>query len=221
MTSDLINIEAGPDKVQFSVSGPLIKSASSYFRGALEENFSEGRDGVVRLPDISAEVIGYFLGWLYCQPPFNKIESWKIKGDILAHLYVFGDRFGVPTLKTDVIHQLRRDFTGWLLSDFNWSQGGVSRARNGLPDQTITLLWQNLPEQDPARKLVRDSIVHFLDDFKYTLSTELNKLSALPPDLLAQLVIWLSNPANRNIGRLNQGMNACEYLGHEPCKYSL
>ena len=195
---------------------------SSYFKGALDENFSEGRDGVVRLPDVSSEVVSHFLGWVYHQPPFQNVkESWKIKGDILAQLYVFGDRFGVPAMKIDVIHQLKRDFTGWLLSDSSWHPGTLRRARNGLPDQTITFLWQNLPEQDPARKLVNDSILLFLDDFKYTLSTELPKLSALPSDLLAQLVVWLSNPANRNIGRLNQSMSACEYLGHAPCKYSL
>ena len=216
LRSEIIEIEVGPDKTEFGVHSSVLQSTCSYFQGALNENFIEGKNGKVPLPDESVDTVGNFVGWMYGCPPVDKnTKQWTLDTDALAELYVFGDRFGVPSMKIDVLHQMKSRFAHWAASD----QCKAGLADGDLPEKTIAFLWENVPEKDPARKLIRDSLVYYLRTFKINLSVGLSKLSALPSELLASVAICSHNSDQSKKPRLPGYLqNECCYLEHAPCR---
>lgn len=128
---------------------------SDYFRKALSGTWKEAEDGVVKLVDVEPAVFNLFLEWLYTQQvpndcsEYNRIANaglrfsfsntgdlWKIK------LYVFVDRFAVPTLRTALNRQIVNDPDA--VSRITWDH------------TTITYAFDNLPSTDPLLDLFVD-----------------------------------------------------------------
>lgn len=128
---------------------------SDYFRKALSGTWKEAEDGVVKLADVEPAVFNLFLEWLYTQQipdscsEYNRIakarlmfsfsntgDIWKIK------LYVFADRFAVPTLRTAMNRQIVND------PDAN--------ARTYWDCVPIIYAFDNLPPTDPILDLFVD-----------------------------------------------------------------
>jgi hypothetical protein len=100
----------------------LLVHYSKFFRAALTGNFSEARNKTVKLEEDDPEVFELFVHWLYYQRFPDKslgddetiLKIWIEPNRETAYthfyiyLYLFGDKYDVPSLRSDTINELVR-----------------------------------------------------------------------------------------------------------------
>ena len=94
--------------MDFTVHKGIICQASKFFEAALNGPFSEAVTGTVELPEESPTNFERVYTWLYTK------ETKSIKGEAdvncdnsqLVDLYVFGDKFSMPTLCNGIIDRI-------------------------------------------------------------------------------------------------------------------
>jgi hypothetical protein len=112
-------IVVGPKKARFTVHEELLTYHSPYFRAALTGGFKEAEDKAVTLSEERVPIVEFFVHWLYyqCLPnaddPIDLYDAWndgEADGELmtsnLIELYVFGDKFDVPGLKSQAMTDL-------------------------------------------------------------------------------------------------------------------
>jgi hypothetical protein len=64
---EIIYIKVGKEKQDFGIHKELISHYSPYFRAAFTFGFDEAKSGIMKLPEIEAEIFEIFYMWLYKQ----------------------------------------------------------------------------------------------------------------------------------------------------------
>ncbi|KAL2042235.1 hypothetical protein N7G274_004723 [Stereocaulon virgatum] len=106
--SECIGVLVGPQKMDFTVHKGLICYSSKFFGAALNGSFSEAVLGTVELPEGKPATFERVYAWLYTKD----FKSIKGLADVncdkshLVDLYVFGDKFNVPTLYNEAIDRI-------------------------------------------------------------------------------------------------------------------
>ena len=89
---------------------PLVE-ASSFFRAALSGSFQEAENHSVSLPEDDVDIVNHFIQWLcYGEvelPPHTHENRFEVP-EMIASLYIFGDRYLVPHLGNDMVDLLYR-----------------------------------------------------------------------------------------------------------------
>lgn len=146
----IVHVKVGPedDEKIFSVHKVLLMHYSGFFRGAFGSmNFQEGATGEIKLRDVEHDTFATLLDWLYTQK-LEHISSWELYDDIysddqhITELYILADRCIVPALKSLVL-----EFAIWYYE-----------VESNYPLYTsITVAFENLPEDDPYLQLLVDA----------------------------------------------------------------
>jgi hypothetical protein len=154
-------IVVGPKKARFTVHEELLTYHSPYFRAALTGGFKEAEDKAVTLSEERVPIVEFFVHWLYyqCLPnaddPIDLYDAWndgEADGELmtsnLIELYVFGDKFDVPGLKSQAMTDLFKH-----IEDVEGTE---------LPSaDAIRFAFGNLPEHAPLLQFLADTYCHW------------------------------------------------------------
>ena len=108
----------GAQKECFTIHQDLLIHQSSFFRAALTGNFAEADSKTVILADTHSEIFELFVHWLYYQRFPTSVDSpellalWNddddddLKSTNLITLYIFCEKYDIPTLKRLTLDEL-------------------------------------------------------------------------------------------------------------------
>ncbi|KAJ4366434.1 hypothetical protein N0V83_008070 [Neocucurbitaria cava] len=139
----------GDDCATFHVYEGLLKHYSSYFRGALSGNWSEGRVGPVELPEDDPETFAVFFHFLYTGKLYSDLKengTVPMSPHKILEVYIFGDARGIPELCNATIDLLFQTLLQL------WA----------FPANKLSLIYDNTPSNSMLRKfLVLDAVCSF------------------------------------------------------------
>lgn len=93
----------GESEVSFTVHEKVITECSDFFRATCADGFREGKEKVVRLPEMEEEIFKSYVHWAYCNEVVTTEDDDPLlpeqsQGSTnLAKLYVTGDVLGGHT----------------------------------------------------------------------------------------------------------------------------
>ncbi|KAG9656966.1 hypothetical protein KCU95_g16738, partial [Aureobasidium melanogenum] len=98
----IVTVEVGPQKQAFSIHKDLLCYYSDYFRGAFEGSFKEAVDGKIWLQKEDPTIFDVFNSFLYNRKLQNAdgLVGPSLSFATLVDLWIFGDQFVVPLLRT-------------------------------------------------------------------------------------------------------------------------
>jgi hypothetical protein len=119
-----VAIKVGPSHTPYVILKAFLVYYSDYFKTALERPWKEAEDRMISLDDIEPGVFNLFINWLYTQNlPADSSEwfeaggmkdtpprdQWINRDMLRLKLYVFADRFLIPTLRKQLSLQIAND----------------------------------------------------------------------------------------------------------------
>ncbi|KAF2209495.1 hypothetical protein CERZMDRAFT_5765, partial [Cercospora zeae-maydis SCOH1-5] len=96
-----ITVGTGANSEDFVVHDFLLKQSSSFFQAALKEEWKEGQEKIVNLPEDHSEAFALYVEWLFSgkiasgsDKPEGRLSSSEITREhlVLANLYVLGEK---------------------------------------------------------------------------------------------------------------------------------
>ncbi|KAF2804175.1 uncharacterized protein BDZ99DRAFT_467547 [Mytilinidion resinicola] len=114
-----VTLIIGPDATPFDIHRELLCKRSEFFRGAFKGGFREAGERSMVLDDVSVFLMRQFMRWIYNGAfPFTAtIEDGRnddvhaiLDPDELLDLYIFGDRYDLPTLRGDSLAMIQEAF---------------------------------------------------------------------------------------------------------------
>jgi len=110
---ETVTVLVGASKQPFVLHKGLLCFYSDFFRAAFEGSFKEATERKIELPDVDIDTFEAFQVWLYSQS-FRGINDLADSSQapklpsfqILAHLWVFGDKYQIPVLQNGAIDAL-------------------------------------------------------------------------------------------------------------------
>ncbi|KAF2499043.1 hypothetical protein BU16DRAFT_523639 [Lophium mytilinum] len=114
-----VTLIIGPDATPFDIHRELLCKRSEFFRGAFKGGFKEAGERSMVLEDVSVSLMRQFMRWIYNGAfPFTaSIEEGGsdddhvvLDPDELLDLYIFGDRYDLPTLRGDSLAMIQEAF---------------------------------------------------------------------------------------------------------------
>ena len=186
--AEMVIIISGAEKKPFAVHRTLLVEKCSYFKAALSENFMEGQSKVIRWPEVSSDIVAYFLTWLYSGDIRNEDKLGqplaKVSFGTLTKLYIFAIRYSITALSDASCKQITKTLQHW--DRFDGLDSDFPQYLH-----SIVHLWENLSEHNPLRRTIRNSLVYYN---KHNHSSDAFKhFSQLPADVLASLA-WALLP---------------------------
>jgi hypothetical protein len=151
---DEVIVEIGPERVKYRILASFLIHYSEYFRRALAGAWKEASERVVVLgSDVKPCIFNLFIEWLYTQKLPASSPDWRRIADLVhpysvstkllrLKLYVFADRFVVPSLR----EQLNRA----IVNDYDSDCPALEEY------ETINYAFHNLPLTDPLLDLFVD-----------------------------------------------------------------
>jgi len=108
MYEEIVTVKVGkePSLKSFPLHKGVLSFYSGYFEAAVKGVFKEAKDGLIELPDESADVFERFVVWLYTRKvdlPDDTNNGFKV----ICGLWFFADRRDIPLLANYSIDMLR------------------------------------------------------------------------------------------------------------------
>jgi len=205
-------ILVGADEKPFVVHEALLTHHSDFFRAALTGRFKEAEDKTVKLPEESADMVEFFVHWLYTKRFPSKaqhdsqelIDMWMGKNDDgestvgsqLIGLYVFGNRFQLQELCRKSLDTL-----------FNRLR---KNSNSSLPDPgTVSLVFARLPHSSPLCRFLVDAYCNIGDDSYYAADNE----DEYPDSFLLAILRRYARDSPSCNGYIY--LDLCDYHGHK------
>lgn len=201
-----IQVLVGESETCHTVHLDRIIKSSDFFAKALNGNFKEKEEGVVRLPEQKSEDFALYVEWLYsgvvCSATEDDVEETEFEESeewcLLLDLYVLGDAIQDTAFQNTVL------------------DGFIERmnAVNRYPTAIICGIFGTLPPASSLRKLFVDVFVHFhssnwLDEF-YPKEF----LLAVSKALMEKLTDVLANPRRKTHDGKPWEVDPCRYRVH-------
>ena len=147
----MVVVKVGSDKEVFTMHKRIICNVSPFVKAAFEGKFAEAQKQVLELPDESVSMFKHFQLWVYTDSIMAKDETVQdISPHLLAGLYIFGEKCGIPDLQNVAI-----DF----LIDWFDTPGSLSVT-------IFSEVYHGTPNKSPLRKLLVDFMVRNPDDIQ-------------------------------------------------------
>lgn len=196
---NIIYVKVGPEEVSFGIHKGLLSYVSSYFKAALNGNFKEATDGVIKLPDEDPAVFKRFNGWLYTHVFDYKKEKADNDLTFLMELYVFAEKRGIPSLQNAVIDTLIT----------------IYYSLDCVPCHEIAFAWKNTSEKSGLHSLLIDFYVHLLMMTAFGTPQE---RSMHPKDFLVEVILaFYKAKVDESINKkFDFWEKRCQYHNHEP-----
>lgn len=195
----------------YAVHEELLRASSACFAAALGNNFVEGDEGKLRLPDTATEIFESFVDWLYTgKSPVRLGDSGA--PNYYLRVYIFADKYAIPQLRRAIISDL-------------------TERLKPPPYRKVTHAYENLPADSGLIRLVVDV---YLKKF-YESTDDAEEILArnkLPKEFLIEMFVGFAKLVES--GRDSDGgpralygniKNPCEYHEHpdqkskEACRY--
>lgn len=110
---------------------------SDYFRGAFNGSFKEAIEGQVSLPEEREDMFDIFTQFLYSRVLADDRDE-KISFDTLVDIWLFGDKYLVPSLQNSAMDSL----------------GKRVEAEHLIPTSQIENFWEKTLPSSPLRKYI-------------------------------------------------------------------
>jgi hypothetical protein len=186
----MVTLLVGPDEQRMTVHGDRLARSSAYFRAALRQEWLEGQNRTVKLPDEAPEIMQHYIEYVYSgKPPADTLTK---KSDfqhaicphytLLAELYVLGDRRLDPRFENVIMEEL-----------FRLAQ--VTRRGPGI--EFVEIIYQGTTANSPARRMVVDSAANCLWDYWLDLEHVDSEHAEFWRDLSKVLLMKAQNPRGR------------------------
>ena len=109
----IVHVLVGKDKEIFYIHKNLLCGSSDVFTAAFRPgSFKEGATGSIDLPDEDPNVFASFVEWLYMRAFSTSCkgssESCPSDFILLTKLYILADKYLIPALKIDVLHEFKK-----------------------------------------------------------------------------------------------------------------
>lgn len=189
---EIVTIEVGATKTNFHIHKKLLCDVSPFFRAGFSGRFKEGSDKSMRLSEDDVDTFQRFVSWLYTKK--YGLSGFETEPDVeerymqLASLYVLSDKFGIGSLKNEMIDHL---FSMRLTTDIN-----------APPQSAISLVYANSVGGSAFRKLLVEWYVWHIEGIWYT-NPRVPGILAEVPDFAAELAVAfgqrIANPKQRSL----------------------
>lgn len=176
-----VTVLIGPDEKPFHAYKSLLCQVSTFFRAALEGQFKEGADNVVKMPEERETTFKMFLRWLYfeytgteCPDNLERDPERKLFARMrdLVELYSLADRLGIETLTADTVKEFHKL---------------IIHPHFSYPPDIFELLYNLDIPAKPLRKLTVRFFVWKVDTHSYT-SENMEMLMEKCPDFSKEVV---------------------------------
>ena len=151
---NIVTLLVGPEKHSMVVHSGYIARTSEFFASALKKEWAEGQTRTINLEEETPGLMAHYLDWLYhAELPtkrctsFDSESSKVVASDLLAELYVFGERRLDSQLRSAIIAEFIR-----LGQGFHDIVGCQSSHRVS----AINIIYQGTPAKSAARRLMVD-----------------------------------------------------------------
>ncbi|KAL2072709.1 hypothetical protein VTL71DRAFT_12052 [Oculimacula yallundae] len=114
--TEFVTIHVGPKRKTFAVHKKLLCDCSDFFSKAFDGGFKEAKEGVMYLPEDSADAFDSLINYLYqdCLPAFpnqkhrdNAMDVSNFSADILYSLFALAEKFCINRLANRVMDRLQ------------------------------------------------------------------------------------------------------------------
>jgi hypothetical protein len=134
------------------VHGTYLARDSDYFKAALKKDWIEGQTRTIVLVEECPEIMAQYINFTYARTLSSEDKMYKETSDfksiyqLLATLYVYGERFINPTIQKAVI---KENFRNVDLIDARGDMWCPSK-------NSVNIIYRGTPENSPARRLMVD-----------------------------------------------------------------
>lgn len=128
---DAITLHVGPTEHVLVTHASFLARNSEFFKAALKKEWSEGKTRVIKLPEEQPHVVSHYLRYIYGERlPIEMLSTNILSGiylqpkdyfELLAELYVLGERLMDESIRTAVLKELL---------SLAWRTGPVKDAAN-------------------------------------------------------------------------------------------
>ncbi|KAK5678244.1 hypothetical protein LTS10_009414 [Elasticomyces elasticus] len=150
VTGDIVEVILGPEQRKFYVHDKLLCSQSKFFEAALKKEWIKGQARIVELPEDGALLFERYVQWLYGGRLAVKKPNGQTDYDMLAGLYVFGEKIVDQIFQDKVIDAL-------VAATRNKVHPRQDRLAALFPyGDTVDRIYNGTPRGSPARRLMVD-----------------------------------------------------------------
>lgn len=149
----MTTLVVGPDELEYCVHRDLLSSRSPYFAAAAKEEWKEGQDCRVPLPDDEHVAVEFYVQWIYAgkifsRPSANDEDSTELLD--LVGAFIFGEKVQDADFRDAVIDSLIASVHTLDEKEECWYPAG----------STIDKAYDGTPEGSPLRRLMVDFHLH-------------------------------------------------------------
>ncbi|KAK4542310.1 hypothetical protein LTR36_006963 [Oleoguttula mirabilis] len=144
--SEEVTVLVGPEEKRYVVHKAIISNHSKFFKAACAANFKEGREKIIRLPEVDIEAFRSYAQWAYSgevvvasDEEISADAFGVVRGTRLAKLYVLAEFLGDTFLRNTVVDQLRTLHTS---------------CETGPGTAEIIIAFEDVPAESTLRRLV-------------------------------------------------------------------
>jgi hypothetical protein len=161
-TDNLVTLDVGPNHHKIIVHKHSITRTSGFFSAALGKKWIEGQTRTIELPEEIPEHMEYYCEYLYSGELPTKDFSHRESGDnmeagfeLLANLYVLGERRMDAKLRNAIIHEMLcvQTLPVRIPAAFGFNNSCVP------PTTAVNIIYQGTREGPPARRLMVDMVI--------------------------------------------------------------
>jgi hypothetical protein len=115
---DAVTLHVGPTEHAILAHGNFISRRSEFFKAALKKEWVEGQTRIIKLPDEDPQVVTHYLSYTYSKCLPTDIFTADFMGtfpeesdeyyQLLAELYVLGERLLDETIRSAIIKEILR-----------------------------------------------------------------------------------------------------------------
>ena len=164
---NMITLLVGPEEQAMVVHGDCLSRYSEFFTAALKKEWREGQSRIIKLPEETPPLMGYYIEHLYGGPlPTHKLKAGPLVLDaeqpsyeLLATLYVLGERMLDTYYRNKIIQEFLR------LVRFNEYGPSINDSWPG--PKAVSTIYQGTTEESPARRLMVDFVVNYSNSATY------------------------------------------------------
>lgn len=194
----------GKEEQKFAVHKEILRAHSPFFRSAVQQNWKEGQEGIIRLPDDDPEVLELYEEWLYEGKIFSQDEQQvedSDESDLLIKAFVFGEKIQDGRFRDAAIDCLIACLNSKDENRYKWFP----------TEQGIDMVYEGTPPGSPLRRLMVDMHVYYGEESWFDGETNTEFLVELARDLLnVRQELDLNEPACGT---------SCSYHHHSHDKY--
>jgi hypothetical protein len=164
---NIITLLVGPEEQRMTVHEAFLGQDSQFFQAALKEEWigSEGQSREIHLPEESSIHMAYYIEHMYGLAPPTRVFTLKSQCpsamgpqfELLAELYVLGERRLDPEYQNKIMHEL-----------FRMVQ--VSDTAPGI--ECANALFRGTTTESPARRMIVDYAATCLSDYWLVVDRE-------------------------------------------------